>query len=196
MTAKVKLKSHKELSIESELELVLWLGFLEDSIENALVQKRRWMNSNKSWDLHTFFVAVACIDDAIAHLSTYISYDKEIWTVLKTFRKIVRKYKLSHIRDDILHRDKIFKLQDRKGKPFLKTPLLILGGHNLSKDEYIFGVHRISLPEAFQCVSVLRQEIRKILIKRLDDYYKTGKYEGIIPWTNLRSFGINKGKHE
>jgi hypothetical protein len=192
MTTKAKLKSHKELSKESEVELVLWLGFLEDSIDNALLQKRRWINSHKVWDLHTFFVAVSCIDDAIVGLKKFLSFDKEIWTVLKSFRANVRKYKLNDLRNDILHREKIFKLQDKKGKPFLKTPILILGGHNGSKDEYIFGSHRISLPEAFQRVSVLRKEIGKILIKRLDDFYKTGKYEGIIPWTSLRSFGINK----
>lgn len=140
-----------------------------------------------------FFVAVSCIDDAIVGLKRFLSYDKEIWTVLMSFRANVRKYKLNDLRNDILHRKKIFKLQDKKGKPFSKTPFLILGGHNVSKDEYIFGVHRISLPEAFQSVLVLRQEIRKVFKKRLEDYYKTGEYEGIIPWTRLHSFGINKG---
>lgn len=142
-----------------------------------------------------FFVAMSCIDDAIVGLKRFLSYDKEIWTVLMSFRANVRKYKLNDLRNDILHRKKIFKLQDKKGEPFLKTPILILGGHNVNKYEYIFGVHKISLPEAFQSVSILRREIRKIFVKRLEDYYKTGKYDGIIPWTALRSFGINKGEH-
>ena len=189
-----KLKSHKELSKEKEIELVLWLGYLRDSTDNALVQEQRWRRSHKAWDLHTFFIAVSCIDYAIVGLKKFLSYDKEIWSVLRTFRIKVKKYKLNDLRNDILHREKIFKLQDKKGKPFLKTPVLILGGHNVTKDEYTFGVHRISLSEAFQIVSELVQKMRKILAKRLEDYYKTGKYEGIIPWTHLRSFRIKRKK--
>lgn len=181
-------KTHKELPQEKEIELVLWLSFLDDSIRNALIQKRRWKNRHVFWDLQTFFVAIVNIDDAIVGIKKFLEYyDLEFWIILKSYRKNVERFKLRDLRNDLLHRNKIFKQQDKKGNPFPRTSILILGGYNFSSDEYTFGLHRIKVSDTFQILQELIKAIRKLFTERLREYYKSNKYEAIIPWTNVHS---------
>ncbi len=63
------------------------------------------------------FVCLINIDDAIIGLKKFLDYnDSEFWGMLKTFRKDISRFKLGDLRNDLLHRNKIFKQQDKKGK--------------------------------------------------------------------------------
>jgi hypothetical protein len=188
-----KTKTHKQLPPEKELELVLWLGFLEDSINNTLTQKRRWKRSQNAWDLHMFFIGVAGIDDAIVGLKEFLSSDNELWSTMRSFRKKIKRYNLRELRNDIVHREKLFKLQDRTGKPLARSPLLILGAYIEGKDEYVFGTHKINISDAFRTVEALLRDLKRILATRLRDFYITKEYEGMIPWTHLHMFTTTIG---
>ena len=188
-------KNYKQLSQKEEVELVLWLSFLNDSIRNALTQKRRWKNGHNFWDIQTFFVALINIDDAIVGLKKFLDYnDREFWEILKLYRKEVEKLRLGDLRNDLLHRNKIFKQQDKKGNPLPKAPILILGGYNFSTDEYTFGVHRIKVSDTFQFLQQLVKTTRKLFKVRLREYYESNRYEAIIPWTEVCSL-VEIGKH-
>ena len=172
----------------NSLAQTLDAGFFDDSIANALIQKRRWKRNPNFWDIQTFFVALINIDDAIVGLKRFLDFnDSEFWKILKSYRREVERFKLGDLRNDLLHRNKIFKQQDKKGNPLPKSSILILGGYNFSSDEYIFGVNKIKVSEAFQFLQRFIEEIRKLFKERLCEYYKSNKYGAIIPWTSIRS---------
>jgi len=182
------LTTYKQLPKEDEIELVLWLGFLDDSIGSALVQKRRWKRYHNFWDIQMYFIALINAEDAMVGLKKFLSYhDREFWGVLKSFRNSTDKIKLGDLRNDLLHREKIFKLQDKKGQPLPNKSVLVLGGYNFSNDEYMFGTHVIKVNDTFLLVQNCVKNIRKLFKDRLIKYYESGKYEAIIPWTNIRS---------
>ncbi len=182
-------KTYKDLSPQEETELVLWLSFLEDSVRNAELQLERWKDLKNFWDLHMFFVAVIFVDDAAKRLKSFLSYDDdEVWAILKKFRKEVEGYYLEDLRNEIIHREKIFKLQDKKGNPLPPSPILILGEYIADTDEYIFGTHRIKVSEAFDLLQELVQDIRDLFGKRLKEYSETKDLTGMIPFTRLHMF--------
>lgn len=189
---KPKIKNYQDLPPEKETELVLWLGFLENSIENAFVQIRRCKRFKNGWDLNMLIVIIANIDDAKENLRQFLSYDKEIWDIFQIFEKKFKKNKLRDLRDDIIHPKLLFKLQNKKGQPFLKNPILNIGGYNVSKDEYTFGSNIIIISDIFEIIDTLSKNIKIILETRLRNFYKTGAYEGIIPWTKLHGFNNKK----
>jgi hypothetical protein len=181
-------KTYKDLTPQEETELVLWLGFFEHSVQNAYLQMKRWRRLRSFWDLDMFYVAAICVDDAAKGLKRFLSYnDDEVWAILKRFRDKVKEYNLKDLRNDIVHREKIVKLQDRKGNPLPESPILVLGGYNVDKDEYSFGTHRIKISETFNLVKEMTKDIRKLARSRLAEFYKTGDYEGMIPFTHLFS---------
>lgn len=186
------IKSYKDLPHEKEVELALWWGFLEDLIDNAFVQIRRWKRFKNSWDLNMLIVIITNIDDAKENLRQFLSYDKEIWNVFKIFEKKFKKNKLRDLRDDIIHPRLLFKLRNKKGYPFLKSPILNIGGYNVSKDEYTFGSNKIIISDVFEIIKTLSRNIKNVLETRLRSFYETGTYEGIIPWTMLHGFNKKK----
>lgn len=188
-------KTYKDLSPEDELELVLWLGFLEDSIHNAHVQIERWKQLKSGWDLQMFFVAVNCIDDAANGLKRFLSHgDSEFWSILKKFKKMVLQKDIKRLRNNIIHREKLSKLQDEKGNPLPPSPLLILGAYLVDSDEYQFGMHRIKVSDSFDMINLMTQELQFLSSKRLAEFYQnqTGSVEGMIPFTYLHHFPIRK----
>lgn len=181
-------QTYKQLPQKEEIELVRWLGFFNDSVRNALVQKRRWKSNHSFWDIKMFFVALINIDDAIVGLKKFLDYDdRGFWEILKSFRKDISRLNLGDLRNDLLHRNKIFKQQDKKGNPLPKSPILILGGYNFSNDEYRFGTHVIKMSDTFLIVQQLIRDTRKLFKERLREYYDQEQYEAIIPWTEVRS---------
>lgn len=186
------IKNYKDLPHEKEVELVLWLGFLQDLIDNAFVQIRRWKRFKNSWDLNMFTIILVNIDDVRENLKQFLYFDKDIWDVFKTFNKKFRKNKLRDLRNDIIHPKLLFKLQDKKGRPFLKSPILNIGGYNVFKDEYTFGSNIIIISDIFEIINIFSKNIRCVLEARLRSYYETGIYEGIIPWTILHGFNKRK----
>ena len=184
-----RIKSYKDLSPRQEIEYVLWLDFFEDSVHNAYVQKKRWKDTISGWDLQMFFVAIVCADDAAIGLKRFLSHDNEVWTVLKKFRKEVKQYQIRELRNDIVHRDNIAKLQDKKGNPLPNSPILLLGVYNATTDEYSFGIHRVKVSKIFDLIDRMTHELRKLLSDRLMNFYKTaGDLKGMIPFTHLRNF--------
>lgn len=186
------IKNYKDLPREKEIELVLWLHFLEDSIENAFVQIRRWKRFKNGWDLDMLIVIIANINDAKENLRQFLSFDKEIWDIFQVFEKEFNKNKLRDLRDDIIHPKLLFKLQNKKGQPFLKSPVLNIGGYNVSKDEYTFGSNTIIISDVFAIIETFSKNIRSVLKTKLRSFYETGVYEGIIPWTVLHGFNRKK----
>jgi len=88
-------KTYKDLSPQDEFELVLWLGFLKDSVRNASMQMKRWRLAANSWDLQMFFVAVHSAYVASCKLeSGLLSSDKEIHDILEKFTKRSDGYNL------------------------------------------------------------------------------------------------------
>lgn len=186
------IKNYKDLTHEKELELVLWLIFLEDLIENAFVQIRRWKRFKNGWDLNMLIVITANIDDARENLKQFLYFDKEIWDIFQTFNREFRKNRLRYLRNDIIHPKMLFKLRNKKGQPLLKSPILNIGGYNVDKDEYVFGSNAIIISDMFEIIETLSKNIRSVLEAKLKSFYDTGVYEGIIPWTMLRSFSKKK----
>ncbi|MEK7450792.1 MAG: hypothetical protein AAB662_02545 [Patescibacteria group bacterium] len=186
------IKNCKDLPREKEIELSLWLGFLEDLIDNAFVQIRRWKRFKNGWDLNMLIVIIANIDEARENLKQFLCFDKEIWEVFRIFERKFRKNKLKYLRNDIIHPKLLFKLQNKNGQPFLRSPILNIGGYNVSKDEYTFGSNIIILSETFEIIETLSKNIRSILETRLRSFYENGIYEGIIPWTKLHGFNKKK----
>ncbi len=182
-----EIKSYNDLPPQEEIELVLWLGFFEDSVNNAHMQIKRWEQTRNAWDLQMFFIAVTCMYDAIKCLGGFLTNDAEIWKILKEFKRKVEKYNLKKLRNDIVHPKDIFKNQDRQGNPLPKKSILILGAYLVDKDEFIFGTHSIKVSEAFDVVRTLTQEWRTVLDNRLSEFYETKELEGMIPFTHLRS---------
>ena len=186
-------KTYKDLSPEEDVAFELWWGFFEDSIRNARTQIKRWKLSEDNWDLEMFFVALAFVDDAANGLSSFLTYDTEVWPLLKRFRdrfgeESDNALKLRALRNDIVHRKKLTQLQDRKGNPLSTLPFVIVGAYHADKDEYYFGNHKIVVTEAFDLVQTLTHELKTLLADRIGEYYSTGRVTGMIPFTHLRSF--------
>lgn len=181
-------KSHKDLPVDKEIELVLWWGFLEDSIDDAFVLTHRWKRLKNVWDLKTLVIIIAIIEEARVNLKQYLSIDTGLWEVFKTFERKYRLYKLGDLRNDIIHPRMLFKLKKRNGQPFLKTPILNIGGYSLDKDVFTYGSNVIIVSDVIEIVENLSKEIRGVLESKLKDFYKTGRYEGMIPWTALHGF--------
>jgi len=189
-------KTYKNLSAYEELEFVLWLSFLEDSVKNAYVQMNRWNRKKEGWDLQMFFMALINIDDAIVGLKRFLNYGKdyvnesEFWNILKDFRKKVKGQGLNALRNDTMHREQVFQLKDKKGKLLPRTPILMLGGYNATTDEYIFNIHKIRILDSFLLVQDLRRNIRALFKRRLYESYTKDNYIGMIPYTCLHSFAV------
>lgn len=188
---------YKDLSNTDEVELVLWFDFLKESIDNALIQKRRWKRNGSFWDIQVFFVAVGCIDEAIkglGNLSYFARVEQRFWAVLTKFQNNIGQQNLKELRDHI-HRDRIYNRKNKKAKPLPKGPLFIFGGYNLNKDEYTFLTHTIKVGEAFKAVIDLKKELKAILNKKLIKFYKSRSSDynsGMISWTYLRSFNYKR----
>lgn len=188
--------TYKNLPIKEELELTLWFSFLEEYINDALIQIKRWNRDRNAWDLHMFFVAVACIDNAIMKLKRFWNYGKdyvsepEIKEILEKFRKSVQKYDLKEYRHDFIHRERIFERKDMAGKTISEYPVLILGGLTFNNGEftYTFGAREIKISEAFSLVKKLQKDIKGILDKKLKSFHESSSFESMIPYSHIRSF--------
>jgi len=191
------MKTYKDLPQKKGLELVLWLSRLNESLENSKIQMNRWNRNKKGWDLELFFISIVFIDDATRLLKPLLTFskdyikEKELVAILKEFRKIVKKYNINNLRNDLIHREKIFKLQNRKGKRFFDISVLVLGGYNFTTDVYTFGpLYNIKVHEVFEVVKKLEKDLKELYAKKLNDSYasKNNKYESMIPYSLLRSF--------
>jgi len=126
------MKTYKDLSLEQELEYTLWLSFFEQSIDNALVQIKRWNKSKKGWDLEMFFMAVSCIDDSVVAINKFLNFGKdfvnepELNNALKEFRKKIKNHHIKDIRNDLIHRERLSKQQDKKSNSLPKRSILVL----------------------------------------------------------------------
>jgi len=189
-------KTYENLSSREGLELTLWLSFLEEYINDALIQIKRWNRNKDAWDLHMFFVAVSCVDNAIVKLKRFWSYGKdyvselEINEVLGKFRKNIKKYGIKEYRHDFIHRERIFENKDSGGRTISEYPVLILGGLVFNNGEftYTFGTREIKISEAFNLVKKLRKDIKDVLDKKLKSFYERDSFESMVPYSHIRSF--------
>ncbi|MCL4248106.1 MAG: hypothetical protein KJ065_08165 [Anaerolineae bacterium] len=195
MAKQNKVTYYKDLSPEEERELNLWLRFLLESVENACTQITRWKRNRNGWDLQMFFVAVGCIDEAIVglgNLGFFAGAEPEFWDVLDKFRRGCTELKLIDLRNNI-HRDRLYNRKNKRRRALPEGPIFILGGYNLTTDEYTFSTITINVSDAFALVQTLRSDIGKIFRKKLTKFYKTQEYEkGMIPWTLLHSFETSR----
>ena len=185
------MKTYKDLPSHEETELVLLLGFFEDSLQNAHIQMDRWKQLKSGWDLQMFFIAVMRIDEASEGLKHFVDHDdEEVWSILKEFRKKVEQHQIRELRNDIIHPRKISKLRDQKGKPLPENPILHLGTYHVDKDKYYFGKYRINLSKIFDLVNQMTQELRTLSSRRLTKFYqnRTGDVEGMISFPYLHHF--------
>jgi|SRR3989344_531374 len=195
------MKTYKDLSQEQELAYVLWLRFLEDSVNNALIQARRWNKTKQGWDLEMFFVAVSSIDDAVIAVNRFLNLgeeyvnESELKALFKGLRKKIKDYHIKDIRNDLVHRERVSKQQDNKRKSLPKRSILVLGGYNFTTDEYEFNIYKIKVSEFFSVIRNFRKDIKKILNKKLQIYYQVEEikdYESMIPFTFLHGFEKTK----
>ncbi|MFZ2970255.1 MAG: hypothetical protein WA063_03855 [Minisyncoccia bacterium] len=200
----MNVKTYKDLSLEQELEYMLWWSFLEDYVNNALTQIERWDGSKQNWDLEMFFVAVSCIDDAVQRIRNFLNLgngfvnESELDNVFKEFRKKIKYYKIKDIRNDLIHREQVFKQKDSKGKLLPKKSILILGGYNFTTDEYEFNIYKIKLSVIFSVIKILKKDIKTILNEKLQVFYKVKEvndYKSMIPFNILRGFGETKSNN-
>lgn len=191
-------KTYKDLPLEQEVEYMLWWSFLEDYVNNALTQIKRWDRSKQSWDLEMFFVAVSCIDDAVVAVKRFLNLGKdfikepELDDVFNSFRKKIKNYKVKNIRNDLIHREQAFKQKDSKGNLLPKKSILVLGGYNFATDEYEFNIYKIKVSEIFSVIKNLKKDIKKFLNEKLQVFYKVKDYKSMIPFNILQSFGETK----
>lgn len=191
------MKTYKDLSLEQELEYTLWLDFFKQSVNNALFQIKRWTKSKKGWDLEMFFMAVSSIDDAVVAINKFLNLGKdfvnepELNNALKEFRKKIKNHHIKDIRNDLIHRERLSKQQDKKGNSLPKRSILVLGGYNFSTDEYEFNTYKIKLSEIFFIIRNFKKEIKKIFEKKLQQFYQVKEVEdfkSMIPYTFLYTF--------
>jgi len=193
-------KTYKDLPQKEEIKLTLWLSFLEEYINNALVQIRRWNRSKNAWDLHIFFVAMVCIFDATIELRKFWNYgpdyisEPELRKVFDNFRKNIEKYNLKEFRNNFIHRERIFKNKDRLGKTLSEYPVLILGSLTFNDGEFIytFGTKEMKILGAFSLVKKFRKELKKIFNYKLALFYGGNSYESMVPFPCLRWFRDKK----
>lgn len=191
------MKTYKDLSLEQELEYILWLSFFKDFIDNALVQIKRWNRSKKSWDLEMFFMAVSCIDDAVVAINKFLNLgqnfvnEPELNNAFKEFRKKIKNHHIKDIRNDLIHRGRLSKQQDKKGNSLPRRSILVLGGYNFSTDEYEFNTYKIKLSEIFAIIRNFKKEIKTIFKKKLQQFYQVEEvkdFKSMIPYTFLHTF--------
>jgi hypothetical protein len=191
------MKTYKDLTLEQELEYTLWLVFFEQSIDNALFQIKRWNKSKKGWDLEMFFMAVSCIDDAVVAINKFLNLGKdfvnepELNNAFKEFRKKIKNHNIKDIRNDLIHRERLSKQQDKKGNSLPKRSILVLGGYNFSTDEYEFNACKIKLSEIFSIIRNFKKEIKIIFEKKLQHFYQIEEvkdFKSMIPYTFLHTF--------
>lgn len=186
-------KTYKDLSPEEERELVLLLGFFQESIQNTFLQMERWRQLKNGWDIQIFFIALMRLDEAAKLLKRFLACpDNEVWSILQKFRRKIKLQKISKLRNDIIHPGKISKLQDQKGKPLPETPIVHLGSYLVDSDEYQFGAHRIKVSDSFDLVNQMTQELKTLSSDRLKEFYQTGSVEGMIPFTYLHHFPMRR----
>jgi hypothetical protein len=183
-------KTYQDLPPQEETELVLWLTFFKDSVRNAQTQMKRWKHSGSFWDLEMFFLAVVWADHAARGLECFLSADADghVWDILGKFRDKVKEHNLWDLRNDLVHREKLFKLQDKKRNPLPPSPMLMLSVYSADNDEYSFGIHKIRLSEVFGLIDITTQDLKRLFESRLAEFYSTGSLPGMIPFTYLRSF--------
>lgn len=191
------MKTYKDLSLEQDLEYTLWLIFFKDSIDNALVQIKRWNRSKKRWDLEMFFMAVSCIDDAVVAINKFLNLgqdyvnEPELNKVFKEFRKKIKNHYIKDIRNDLIHRERLSKQQDKKGNLLPKRSILVLGGYNFSTDEYEFNTYKIILSKIFTIIRNFKKELKTIFEKKLQHFYQVEEvkdFKSMIPYTFLHTF--------
>ncbi|QQG43204.1 MAG: hypothetical protein HYW45_03310 [Candidatus Daviesbacteria bacterium] len=201
MTA-TKVTYYKDLSNEDEKELVLWLAYFEESVNNSLTQKRRWKRNMDNWDLQMFFVAVRCIYEAtegLMNLRFFCNNEPGIWKAMSSFRRYFDGTSLKDLRDESIHRDQLYNRKSKQKRPLQVGSLIILGGLIVNSNEYVYqnGVHKIKVLETFQIIEALAREIRLALDKRIKKNPDPMTYnKGMIPWMDLRSFIRRKRRHQ
>ena len=191
------MKTYKDLSQKESSEFVLWLSYFKETLDNNQIQMTRWSRSKNPWDIEMFFISLICVDNAIIGLKRFLNFgedfinEEELWSIMKQFRKELAGYGINDLRSDLLHRKKIFKLQNKKGESFPPSSILILGGCNLTTNEYQFGpYHYIKISEIFTKVRKFKKDIKKIYKKKLEDFYmdKNNEYKSMIPFGFLHTF--------
>lgn len=193
---------YKDLSNEDEKELILWLGYFEESVEHSLVQKRRWKRNKDNWDLQMFFVALECIyesTDGLMKLGFFCSNEPEVWRSISSFRKYFESTSLKDLRDGSIHRDQLYNQKSKQKRPLQVGSVIILGGLIVNSNEYLYqsGVHKIKVLETFQVIEDLAREIRLTLDNKIRKNPDPMTYDkGMIPWTHLRSFLKKRKKHQ
>ncbi len=187
-------KFYKDLSTKDELELILWLGYFEDSVNNSLIQKYRWKRNKTTWDLQMFFIAVRCIYEAtegLMKLGFFCGNEPEIWKAMTSFRDYFKKTSLKDLRDESIHRDWLYNQKSKQKRQLQAGKIIILGGLAISSQEYEyqFGIHKIKVLATFRVVETLARGIRVILDKKIKDHPDSMTYnKGMISWNHLRSF--------
>jgi len=195
------MKTYEDLSLEQELEYTLWLSFLESSVDNAFIQARRWNKTKQGWDLEMFFVAVSCIDDAVIAVNRFLNLrqeyvdEPELKAIFKELRKKIKNYHIKDIRNDLIHRELVFKQQDKKKNPLPKRSILVFGGYNFTTDEYEFNIYKIKVSEFFSIIRNFKKDIKAILDQKLQNFYQVKEiknYKSMIPFTSLHGFEKSK----
>lgn len=168
----------------------------KDLFENTLRQVDRWNNEHRFWDLEMPFLALIHLDNAIDRLKKLLNrgqdwfWEEEFLSQLEKLKKYIEDHDIKNLRNDLVHREKIYKHQDRKGEELPLEFVLILGGYNHTNGIYEFGPnYRINLPELFSTVETTRNEIAKICKNRLISYYSHKKrfQDRLIPFTALQT---------
>lgn len=199
MTSKYP-NSYRALTFAQEREYILWLGYLDESVKNAILQISRWKRNYQGWDLHMFFVATVGIDDSAENLVRYVGGDTEFKSVLDTFRKSFKANCISDWRNNLLHRKRIYKNENSKGKRLPDKSIYIFGGYNFSTDMYEFEPYKVRLSDAFLMVKNLRKRIRLLIKERRMQAYldkSNAPIPGMIPYTMLHGlFGENKSSSD
>jgi hypothetical protein len=200
MVNKIKVAfSYKQLSVEQERGLILWLNYLEESTQNAYIQISRWNKEYRGWDFEMFLIATVGIYDSATVLNSIPSSDAEFKKILQRFKKEFEYYNLKHWRDNFLHREKIFKNQDRKSKNLPDRPVWILGAYNFSTDEYIFDPYIIKVANIFLLVRNFRKRMRALIRKRRTKAYLdkiNSSIQGMIPYTHFHTIFAENRKNK
>lgn len=172
---------------DKETFFLLTWSATEEFVRNAYKSKKRWIRSFDVWDLYCYFVALHSIFDNCCLLNPFGKYDNELGKILRNYRKLYTSLEIGYFRNHGIHREKSNNLKNSKGRK-VESTIFIIGGFNVSKNEFTFLDQTINLDHTYKLIETFRRDIRNLLKKRRTQYYSKRAHtaiEGIIPFTHI-----------
>ena len=180
-----ELKHWKDLTLEEEMDYILWWEFFGNSIKSCLflinkIEKpgKDHLETNMLWE--DIFIRMDWIYDSIKNLSRYLGggigikkekvlsggmrfqEEKELWETLADFRKYIEGTDINNVRNAIEHRRDTFKMCRRgEQKKVLISGMTYL--YSIEDNFYKILDYKVNFDEMFKKTKQFHKDISNIL---------------------------------